>query len=100
MDKEKKTRCPKGQVRNKEGICVDKEIKVKAVKAPKEPNEKKVKTVKVKTVKVKTVKVKTVKVKTVKAHIKDKTMKKLTKPQIVQIMVERSKCIQAFREKL
>jgi len=89
MDKEKKTRCPKGQIRNKEGICVDKEIKEKAVKAPK------VKTVKVKTVKVvKEKKVKTEKVKTAK------TMKKLTKPQIVQIMVERSKCIQAFREKL
>jgi hypothetical protein len=100
MDKEKKTRCPKGQVRNKEGICVDKVIKEKAVKVV---EEKKVKTVKVvKEKKVKTVKVKDPKIKTPKAQVvkRTKTMKKLTKPQIVQIMVERSKCIQAFREKL
>ena len=116
---DKKKRCPKGQIRNKEGVCVEKEAKEPKVKEPKvkepkvkepkvkEPKvkEPKVKEPKAKEPKVKEPKVKEPKVKGVKSQKRNKkaspnkTMKKLTKVQAVKLLSERRTCIQSFRDK-
>jgi hypothetical protein len=121
---DKKKRCPKGQFRNKEGVCVEKpktddevdKLKEPKVKEPKvkEPKvkEPKVKEPKVKEPKVKEPKAKEPKVKEPKAKdpkakttkrknaSPNKTLKKLTKVQAAKILSERRTCIQAFRDKL
>ena len=79
---DKKKRCPKGQIRNKEGVCVEKEVKAKEPKA-KEPKAKAVKSQKGN-----------------KKASSNKTMKKLTKVQAAKILSERRTCIQSFRDKL
>jgi len=80
---EKKPRCPKGQIRNKEGTCIPKVEKVK-VKEPK----------------VKEPKVKEPKTKKQKTNANAKTIKKLTKKQLVDIIKQRKDCIQRFRDNL
>jgi hypothetical protein len=75
---EKKPRCPKGQIRNKEGTCIPKVEKVKV----KEPKVKEPKTKKQKT------------------NANAKTIKKLTKKQLVDIIKQRKDCIQRFRDNL
>ena len=91
---DKKKRCPKGQIRNKEGVCVEKEAKEPKVKEPK-VKEPKVKEPKVKEPKVKGVKSQ----KRNKKASPNKTMKKLTKVQAVKLLSERRTCIQSFRDK-
>jgi hypothetical protein len=75
---EKKPRCPKGQIRNKEGTCIPKVEKAKV----KEPKVKEPKTKKQKT------------------NANAKTIKKLTKKQLVDIIKQRKDCIQRFRDNL
>jgi len=115
---EKKKRCPKGYVRNKEGICVPKGEKVPNIKekvpnikekVPKEkvPKEKviKEKVIKEKVIKVPNIKGEKVNTKKVspvhkKVSPKAKTMKKMTKVQAAKLLAERRECIQKFRDKL
>ena len=99
---DKKKRCPKGQVRNKEGVCVEKPKKDEADKPEPMLKEPKVKEPKVKEPKVKEPKVKAPKTKTSKKITTslNKTLKKLTKVQAVKILADRRTCIQAFRNKL
>jgi hypothetical protein len=93
---EKNKRCPKGFVRNKEGICVPKVAKqtekVPKEKVPKVPKE---------TVTTNTLN-KSKKVSPIHKKIspKTKTMKKMTKIQAAKLLAERRECIQKFRNKL
>jgi hypothetical protein len=109
---EKKKRCPKGFIRNKEGICVPKVAKPTEMiendiptKVPKEkvPKEKvpKEKVPKEKVLKEK-VNTKKVSSKAIgkKVSPKAKTMKKMTKIQTAKLLAERRECIQKFRNKL
>ena len=83
---EKKKRCPKGQIRNKEGNCAPKVEKTKVKKDTKTKKDPKTKTKKEQAKS--------------KTKSKTKTMKKLTKKQLVEIISERRVCIQRFRDKL
>jgi len=106
---EKKKRCPKGFIRNKEGICVPKvakptemienDIPTKEM-VPKEmvPKEK-IPKEKVLKEKVNTKKVSS-KAIGKKVSPKAKTMKKMTKIQTAKLLAERRECIQKFRNKL
>ena len=126
---EKNKRCPKGFVRNKEGVCVPKvakptEIvddaaptklpkekvpKVPKEKVPKVPKEKVSKVPKEKVPKVPKEKVPKVPKETVTTHTvnkskkvspKAKTMKKMTKTQAAKLLAERRECLQNFHNNL
>ena len=71
----KKTRCPKGQIKNKQGNCVAKKEKV-----TKSPN-------------------KTKKSPIVKARKTVKVKPEMTKVQAAKILIQRKKCIEQFRNK-
>lgn len=71
----KKSRCPKGQTRNKQGDCVPKKEKVSLPASPK-PKTKKATSPKRKTA---------------------KKQKQMTKTQAAKLLVERRKCIERFR---
>jgi hypothetical protein len=87
---DKKKRCPKGQIRNKDGICVP---KVEAIKEPK-PAKAPAKAKEPKPEKSDN-KGKSKKTPPKKRSPKAKTIKNLTK-----ILAQRRKCIQQFRDKL
>ena len=107
---EKNKRCPKGFVRNKEGICVPKvakplEIVDNATPKEKVPKEKvpKEKVPKEKVPKEKVPK-ETVTTNTVnkskKVSHKAKTMKKMTKIDATELLTERRECIKNLRNNL
>ena len=78
---EKKTRCPKGFVRNKDGFCVPKVVKPKENVVNVSNKSKKFDKIK-------------------KVSPKAKTMKKMTKIQAAKLLAERRECIQKFRNNL
>ena len=92
---DKKKRCPKGETRNKEGVCVPKIEKLKLEKV-KNIKPEKVKTEKTKTAKKKVTSKKSEK----KPQTKSKTVKKMTTTQVAKLLAERRNCIQSFRDKL
>jgi hypothetical protein len=77
----KKTRCPKGQIKNKQGDCVAKKEKV--IKSPN------------KTKKNPIVKAR----KTVKVKPPSQSKSQMTKAQAAKILIQRKKCIERFRNK-
>jgi hypothetical protein len=101
---EKKKRCPKGFIRNKEGICVPKVAKPTEKVENDIPTKEKVPKEKIPKEKVPKEKVNTKKVSSKaigkKVSPKAKTMKKMTKIQAAKLLAERRECIQKFRNNL
>lgn len=96
----KKTRCPKGQTRNKQGDCVANKEKVKKTSSSKKPSSAKKPSPSKKPSSAK----KTVKPRIIKQKISPKTrkvkqIKKLTNKQLIQLVEQRRKCIERFRNK-